>query len=64
MHTNIVFQISQGLKRIFKIISRFLSFTKTYSEVPFSKNSFHAETSKSISNANQSIFSNFLSINY
>ena len=63
MHTYIVFQISQEVNRIFKIVSRFLSFTKVYSEIPFSKNSFHTETSQSISNANQSIFSNFQSIN-
>ena len=63
MHTNIVFQISQEVKRIFKIVSSFLSFTKVYSEIPFSKNSFHTETSQSISNANQSVFSNFQSIN-
>ena len=63
MHTNIVLQISQELKRIFKIVSRFLSFTKVYEEIPFSKNSFHTETSQSISNANQSVFSNFQSIN-
>ena len=53
MHTYIVFQISQEVNRIFKIVSRFLSFTKVYSEIPFSKNSFHTETSQSISNANQ-----------
>ena len=53
MHTNIVFQISQELKKIFEIVSRFLGFTKVYSEIPFSKNSFHTETSQSISNANQ-----------
>ena len=52
MHSNIVFQISQEVKRIFKIVSRFLSFKKVYSEIPFSKNSFHTETSQSISNAN------------
>ena len=63
MHTNIVFQISQEVKRIFKIVSSFLSFTKVYSEIPFSKNSFHTETSQSISNANQSVFSHFRSIN-
>ena len=63
MHTNILFQISQEVKRIFKIVSRFLSFTKVYSEIPFSKNSFHTETSQSISNANQSVFSLFRSIN-
>ena len=63
MDTNIVFQISQEPKRIFKIVSRFLSFTKVYLEMPFSKNAFHTETSQSISNANQSIFSNFQSIN-
>ena len=63
MHTYIVSQISQEVNRIFKIVSRFLSFTKVYSEIPFSKNSFHTETSQSISNANQSIFSNFQSIN-
>ena len=63
MHTNIVFQISQELKKIFKVVSRFLSFTKVYSEIPFSKNSFHTETSQSISNANQSVFSHFRSIN-
>ena len=63
MHTYIVFQISQEVNRIFKIVSRFLSFTKVYSEIPFSKNSFHTETSQSISNANQSVFSNFQSIN-
>ena len=63
MHTNIVFQISQELKRIFKIVSRFISFTKVYSEIPFSKNSFHTDPSQSISNVNQSIFSNLRSIN-
>ena len=63
MQTNIVFQISHKLKIIFKIVSRFLSFTKAYSEIPFSKNSFHTETSLLISNANQSVFSNFRSIN-
>ena len=63
MHINIVFQISQEVKRLFKIVSSFLSFTKVYSEIPFSKNSFHTETSQSISNANQSVFSNFQSIN-
>ena len=57
MHTNIGFQISQELKRIFKIVSCFLNFTKVYSQIPFSKKSFHTETSQSISNANQSIFS-------
>ena len=56
MHTNILFQISQEVKRIFKIVSRFLSFTKVYSEIPFSKNSFHTETSQSISNANNQSF--------
>ena len=63
MHTNIVFQISQEVKRIFKIVSSFLSFTKVYSEIPFSKNSFHTETIQSISNANHLIFSHFRSIN-
>ena len=63
MHTYIVFQISQEVNRIFKIVSRFLSFTKVYSEIPFSKNSFHTETSQSISNANQSIISHNRSIN-
>ena len=63
MHTNIVFQTSQEVKRIFKIVSRFLSFTKVYSEIPFSKNSFHTETIQSISNANHLIFSHFRSIN-
>ena len=63
MHTYIVSQISQEVNRIFKIVSRFLSFTKVYSEIPFSKNSFHTETSQSISNANQSIISHFRSIN-
>ena len=63
MHANIVFQIYQEVKSIFKIVSRLLSFTKVYSEIPFSKNSFHTETSQSISNANQSVFSLFRSIN-
>ena len=63
MHTNIVFQISQELKRIFKMVSRFLSFIKVYSEIPFTKYSFHTETCQSISNASQSIFSSFRSIN-
>ena len=62
MHTNIVFQITQELKRISKIAANFLSFTKVYSEIPFSKSSYHTETSQSISNANESIISNFRSI--
>ena len=57
MHSNIIFQISHELKRIFEIATRFLSFPKLYLEIPFSKNAYHTETSQSISNANQSIFS-------
>ena len=45
MHTNIVFQISHELKRIFKIAARFLSFKKAYSEISFTKNLYHTETS-------------------
>ena len=63
MYANIVFQISQEVKSIFKIVSRFLSFTKVYSEIPFSKNLFHTETIQSISNVNHLIFSHFRSIN-
>ena len=59
MHTKIIFEMSQELKRILKITTRFLSFTKDYSEIPISKNSYHTETSQSISNANRSIISNF-----
>ena len=57
MHSNIIFQLSHELKRIFEIATRFLSFPKLYLEITFSKNSYHTETSQSISNANQSIFS-------
>ena len=55
IHANIVFQISQELRIISKIAARFLSFTKVYLEIRFSKNSYHTETS-------QSTFSNFRSI--
>ena len=53
MYTNIAFQISQELKRIFKTAKLFLSFTKALSEVPFSKNSYHTKTSQSTTNSNQ-----------
>ena len=62
MNTNIVFQISQGPKRIFKIVARLLSFTKIPSGIRFSKNSYHTENSQSISNSNQSVFSDLRSI--
>ena len=52
IHANIVFQISQELRIISKIVARF---TKVYSEIRFSENSYHTETS-------QSTFSNFRSI--
>ena len=62
MHTNVVFQISQELKRIFKVAARFLSLTKVLFEIPFSKSPYHTETSQSISNSNQSLFSDLGSI--
>ena len=62
MNTNIVFQISQGPKRIFKIAARLLSFTKIPSGIRFSKNSYHTENSQSISNSNQSVFSDLRSV--
>ena len=62
IHTNTAFQISQELKRIFKIAVRFLSLTKVLSEIPLSKNSHHTETSQSTSHSNQSLFSDLRSI--
>ena len=62
MHTNIAFQITQEIERIFKIVAHFPSFTKVNLEIPFSKNLYHTETSQLISNANRSVFSNFRSI--
>ena len=61
MYTNIAFQISQELKRIFKTAKLFLSFTKALSEIPFSKNSYHTKTSQSTTNSNQSVFSDLQS---
>ena len=44
MHTNVVIQISQELKRMFKIEARFLSLLKALLETSFSKTSYHTET--------------------
>ena len=62
MHTNVVFQISQELKRIFKVAARFLSLTKVLFEIIFSKSPFHTETSQSIPSSNHSLFSDSGSI--
>ena len=64
MHTNIVFQISHELKRIFKIATRLLSLRKVLLETPFSKKvrDQRPETSQSISSSNQSLFSILRSI--
>ena len=64
MHTNIVFQISHELKRIFKIATRLLSLRKVLLETPFSKkvSDQRPETSQSISSSNQSLFSILRSI--
>ena len=64
MHTNIVFQISHELKRIFKIATRLLSLRKVLLETPFSKkvSDQRPETSQLISSSNQSLFSILRSI--
>ena len=43
-------------------MARFLSFTKVLSKIPFNQNSYHTETSQSISNSNESVFSDLRSI--
>ena len=58
-YSNILFK---ELKRMFKIEARFLSLLKALLETSFSKTSYHTETSQSISNSNQSLFSDLRSI--
>ena len=47
---------------MFKIEAPFLSLLKALLEMSFSKTSYHTETSQSISNSNQSLFSDLGSI--